>query len=200
MSIRYPQGRQLFAAGLLAFFTTVALAQTDGGDTVDSRLKAQVLALGFKDGELPQLKPAFGNYVDAVEVGNMLYLSSAAPQAPDGTFVKGRVPDQVSPEQAMIAAKLACLRQISRMKFVLGNLNRVKQVVYVRGKILSAPGYTEQTKITDACSALYVAVFGEKGKHARTTDGTFAAPFGVTVEVETTVELYPQTDVVTEKK
>lgn len=199
MSPHFSKGKSIATACALSLLATAALAQPNGGN-IDARLKEEVIALGFKDGELPQLKPAFGNYVDAVQVGNMLYLSSAAPQAPDGTFVKGRVPDEVSPEKAMVAAKLACLRQIVRMKYVLGDLNRVKQIVYVRGKILSATGYTDQTRITDACSALYVAVFGDAGKHARTTDGTVAAPFGVTAEFETTVELKTQTDVVSEKK
>lgn len=169
-----------------------AIAQqtpADSADSVEARLKPELTALGFADGKLPELKPAFGNYVDAVQVGNMLYLSSAAPQRPDGQFVKGRVPDQVNAADAAIAAKLACVRQLARMKLVLGDLSKVKRVVYVRSKILSQPDFVDQTKITDACSALYVTAFGEQGRHARTTEGIVAGPFGVTVEVETFVEL-----------
>ncbi|MBB1601025.1 hypothetical protein A9977_13335 [Variovorax sp. UMC13] len=159
--------------------------------TIESRLKTELLALGFADGQLPVLKPAFGNYVDAVKVGNMLYLSSAAPQRPDGQFVKGRVPDQVGVADAMVAAKLACVRQIARLKLVLGDLNQVQRIVYVRGKVYSQPDFTDQTKVTDACSALYVSVFGDAGRHARTTEGIVAGPFGVAVEMETFVELKP---------
>lgn len=186
----------LFAA--LVALATAAAAQPAG--TIESRLKSELTALGFADGALPALKPAFGNYVDAVQVGDMLYLSSAAPQRPDGQFVKGRVPDQVKVEDAMIAAKLACVRQIARMKLVLGDLDRVKRIVFVKGKILSQPDFVDQTKITDACSSLFATVFGEAGKHARTTEGIVAAPFGVTVEVETVVELKPGTTLVGEKK
>ena len=166
-----------------------AIAQQTPADSVEARIKSELAALGFADGKLPELKPAFGNYVDAVQVGNMLYLSSAAPQRPDGQFVKGRVPDQVSAADAATAAKLACVRQLARMKLVLGDLNKVKRVVYVRSKILSQPDFVDQTKITDACSALYVTAFGDQGRHARTTEGIAAGPFGVTVEVETFVEL-----------
>lgn len=166
-----------------------ALAQQPTVETVEARLKPELQALGFANGQLPELKPAFGNYVDAVQVGNMLYLSSAAPQRPDGQFVKGRVPDQVNAADAAVAAKLACVRQLARMKLVLGDLSRVKRVVYVRSKVLSQPDFVDQTKITDACSALYVAAFGDQGRHARTTEGIVAAPFGVTVEIETFVEL-----------
>jgi len=185
--------RSLTAVLLLAVSAVQGFAQQQQQPpgTVESRLKTELLALGFADGQLPVLKPAFGNYVDAVKVGDMLYLSSAAPQRPDGQFVKGRVPDQVSVDQAMVAAKLACVRQIARLKLVLGDLDQVKRIVYVRGKVYSQPDFTDQTKVTDACSALYVAVFGEAGRHARTTEGIVAGPFGVAVEMETFVELKP---------
>ncbi len=184
ISLRIP------AVAALCFLTMGALGSTASAqETLESRLSAALRPLGFADGNLPALKPAFGNYVDAVQVGSTLYLSSAAPQRPDGQFVKGRVPDQVSVEDAQTAAKLACVRQLARLKLVLGDLNRVKRIVYVRGKVLAQPDFTDHTKITDACSSLFVSVFGDDGKHARTTEGIVSAPFGVTVEVETIVEL-----------
>jgi enamine deaminase RidA (YjgF/YER057c/UK114 family) len=172
-------------AALLALATFGAGAQ----GAIDQRLEKALRDLGFADGKLPALKPAFGNYVDSVQVGNLLFLSSAAPQKPDGQFFKGRVPDQVSVDQAVVAAKLACVRQVNRLKLVLGDLNRVKRIVFVKGKVLAQADFTDHTKIIDGCSAFLVEVFGEAGKHARTTDGIISAPFGVTVEVETIVEL-----------
>jgi enamine deaminase RidA (YjgF/YER057c/UK114 family) len=156
---------------------------------VDQRLAKALRELGFPEGKLPPLKPAFGSYVDAVQVGNLLFLSSAAPQRPDGQFVRGRVPDQVKVEDAAVAAKLACVRQVNRMKLVLGDLNKVKRIVNVRGKTLAQEGFTDHTKITDACSAFFVEVFGEAGKHTRTSEGLSSAPFGVTFEVDVLVEL-----------
>lgn len=196
MPPRFKPIRSLTAALLLAACAVSGFAQplppaAQPASTIESRLKTELLALGFADGQLPVLKPAFGNYVDAVKVGNMLYLSSAAPQRPDGQFVKGRVPDQVGVADAMVAAKLACVRQIARLKLVLGDLNQVQRIVYVRGKVYSQPDFTDQTKVTDACSALYVSVFGDAGRHARTTEGIVAGPFGVAVEMETFVELKP---------
>jgi len=188
MLVRSVFHRLCFAV-MVGALSTSAMAQKLVSETVEERLKPELLALGFVNGQLPELKPAFGNYADAVQVGNMLFLSSAAPQRPDGQFVKGRVPDQVNVADASIAAKLACVRQLARMKLVLGDLERVKRVVYVRSKILSQLDFAEQTKITDACSSLYVTAFGEQGRHARTTEGIVAGPFGVTVEVETFVEV-----------
>ena len=60
--------------------------------SIDQRLEKALLELGFKDGKLPALKPVVGNYVDHVQVGSLLFLSSAAGQRPDGQFARGRVP------------------------------------------------------------------------------------------------------------
>lgn len=185
MSIR-SNVRLLAAALAVAAVAPVALAQQGAAE---ERLKPELLALGFPEGKLPELKPAFGNYVDSVPVGSLLFLSSAAPQRPDGQFVKGRVPDEVSPADAAVAAKLACVRQLARIKLVVGDLDRVKRVVYVKSKVMSQPGFADQTKIADACSSIYVTAFGDTGRHARTTDGVAVNPFNVTVEVETFVEL-----------
>jgi enamine deaminase RidA (YjgF/YER057c/UK114 family) len=177
---------RLVLGALLAMASFGIAAQTAA---IEQRLEKALRDLGFADGKLPALKPAFGNYVDSVRVGNLLFLSSAAPQKPDGQFFKGRVPDQVSVDQAVVAAKLACVRQVNRMKLVLGDLGKVKRIVFVKGKVLAQADFADHTKIIDGCSAFLVEVFGDAGKHARTTDGIISAPFGVTVEVETIIEV-----------
>lgn len=178
----------LLRAAALALLMCTAFSAT-AQSALDQRLEKALKNLGFADGKMPELKPAFGNYVDSVQVGNLVFLSSAAPQRPDGQFVKGRVPDQVTVDQAIVAAKLACVRQVNRMKLVLGDLNRVKRIVFVKGKVLAQADFTDHTKITDGCSSFLVEVFGDAGKHARTTEGIISAPFGVTVEVETIIEV-----------
>lgn len=160
------------------------------GAAVEARLEKALRGLGFADGKLPALKPVVGNYIDAVQVGNMLYLSSAAGQRPDGQFARGRVPDQANLEAAITAAKLACVRQVNRMKLALGDLGRVKRIVSVKGKIWTQEGFTDSTKITDGCSAFFVEVFGDAGRHVRTTEGMASLPFGVTLEVDVTAEVY----------
>ena len=184
------------AVGLVALFAIVLGAcaavspSPQESAAIETRLATALRALGFADGKLPPLKPAFGNYVDAVQSGNMLYLSSAAGQRPDGQFARGRVPDQASVEAAIVAAKLACVRQVNRIKLAVGDLARVKRIVSVRGKIWTQEGFTDTTKITDGCSAFIVEVFGEAGKHTRTTEGMTSLPFGVTLEVDVLVELH----------
>lgn len=182
--------RKAVAAVLGAMLLAVVHSANAQTAAIEERLEKALRGLGFADGKLPVLKPAFGSYVDAVQVGNLLFLSSAAPQRPDGQFVKGRVPDQVSLEQAVIAAKLACVRQVNRMKLAIGDLGKVKRIINVRGKTLAQENFMDHTKVTDGCSAFFVEVFGDAGKHTRTSEGLGSAPFGVTFEVDVLVELH----------
>ena len=121
---------------------------------IEQRLEKALRDLGFADGKLPALKPAFGNYVDSVRVGNLLFLSSAAPQKPDGQFFKGPTcPTRSAWTRRWWRRKLACVRQVNRMKLVLGDLGRVKRIVFVKGKVLAQADFADHTKIIDGCSA-----------------------------------------------
>ena len=156
---------------------------------VEGRLRPLLEKLGYPDGQLPVPKPAMGNYVDAVQVGKLLFLSSAGPQTPAGDFMKGRVPDQVSVADAEIALQLSCVRQLARIKQVIGDLDQIKRIVFLRGKVQTVSGFGDLTKVVDACSSLLVTAFGDAGKHTRTSEGYAALPFNLVSEVEITVEL-----------
>lgn len=178
--------RIIFTSLLVIYTISIASAGNSG---INDRLKVELLALGFPNGELPVLTPAFGNYVDVVEVKKFLYLSSAAPQTPASTYVKGRVPNEVSFDQAINASKLACVRQINRLKTYLGDLNKVKKIIFVKGKIVTQQDFINHTAIVDGCSGLLVNVFGaDIGKHARATDGVYSLPLNVTLEIELIAE------------
>ncbi|CAF2677898.1 unnamed protein product [Rotaria sp. Silwood2] len=180
---------QLYNVALLLVISIASVVSVhDSG--IEERLHAELLALGFPNGELPNLAPAFGNYVDVVQVDKLLFLSSAAPQTPAGTFVTGRVPNEISIDDAIRAAKFSCVRQVNRIKNYLGNLNRVKKIVFINGKIQTQPDFVNHTLIVDGCSAFLVNVFSDEvGKHARTSGGLQSLPFNVTVEIETIVEV-----------
>lgn len=156
---------------------------------VEDRLKPILEKLGYAEGKLPVPKPAMGSYVDAIQVGKILYLSSAGPQTPAGEFVKGRVPDQVNMEAAETAVQLACVRQLARMKVALGDLEQVKRIVFLRVKVRTVEAFNDLTKLSDGCSSMLVTAFGDAGKHTRTGEGYVALPFGLTAEIEMTVEL-----------
>lgn len=170
---------------LLVLIAQTIDAEGGGRNDINERLEAELLQLGFPNGTLPVLIPALGNYLDVVEVDGLLFLSSAAPQTPAGTFVKGRIPNEISVADATTAAKLACVRQVNRLKTYLGNLNAVKKIVMIKGKLLAQSDFTGHTSVVDGCSSFLVNVFGEDiGKHARTVDGLASTVFNVTLEVE----------------
>lgn len=175
----------VLAAAMLA--AGAASAQTPS--TVESRLQAELAAMGYPEGKLPSLAPDSGPWLHGVVVGNLLFLSSAAPQDANGQWVKGSIPDKNSAQDAPMLARRACVRQIARMKHVLGDLNRVKQIAYVRFNISVQPGFSDLTRIAEGCSTLYTAVFGEAGKHPRVLEGVTSNPSNTAMEVETLVEV-----------
>lgn len=181
-----------FVVSMIAGVVQPASAQSAQSAAIEARLEKALRELGFADGKLPVLKPVFGaGYVHSTRVGNMLYLTTGAPQRPDGTFVKGRVPDQISLADAIIAAKFACVRQVNRIKLAVGDLAKVKRIVYLRGLVLAKEGFQEHSKITDGCTAFLIEVFGDAGIHSRSTEGMVSMPFDVTFEADILVELHP---------
>lgn len=183
----YSKFRSAFVQAAVMLAAGAASAQTPS--TVESRLKTELMAMGYPEGKLPTLAPDSGPWLHGVVVGNLLFLSSAAPQDANGQWVKGSIPDKIQAKDAPMLARRACVRQIARMKHVLGDLDRVKRIAYVRFNIAVQPGFSDLTPIAEGCSTLYTAVFGEAGKHPRVLEGVSANPSNTALEVETLVEV-----------
>ena len=139
--------------------------------------------------ELPAVPGAAGNYVDAVQVGNLLFCSGKGPRGADGKPAVGKVGRDVTAEEAYRHARDVGLILIAVWKKTLGDLDRVKRVVKVLGLVNGAPEFGEQPKVINGCSDLFVEVFGERGRHARSAIGAGSLPFGITVEIEVIVEV-----------
>ena len=150
--------------------------------SVEQRLKD----LGL---ELPAVSAPVANYVNAVRTGNLLYLSGKVPVTADGTMHKGKVGAGVTTEEAAQHARLVGLHLIAVLKAELGSLDKVRRVVKLLGMVNATPEYGDQPKVINGCSDLFVEVFGEKGRHARSAVGVGSLPNGVTVEVEAIVEV-----------
>jgi enamine deaminase RidA (YjgF/YER057c/UK114 family) len=136
----------------------------------------------------PPTKP-IANYVKAVRVGNLLFLSGHGPTKADGSNITGKVGKDLTLEQGYEAAKVTAAGLISTLKAELGDLNKVKRIVKVNGWVNCYPDFADQPKVINGCSDLMVAVFGEKGKHARAAMGTVALPSNIAVEIEMVVEV-----------
>lgn len=133
--------------------------------------------------------PPMANYVKAVRTGNLLYLAGHGPTRADNTNITGKVGRDLTLEQGAQAARQTGIAILSTLKGELGDLNRVKRIVKVLGMVNCTENFTDQPKVINGFSDLMVAVFGEKGKHARSAVGMYALPSNIAVEIEIIVEV-----------
>jgi enamine deaminase RidA (YjgF/YER057c/UK114 family) len=133
--------------------------------------------------------PPVATYVNAVRVGNLLFLSGKGPTKPDGTNITGKIGKDLTIEQGYEAARLTAINHLAVLKAELGSLNKVKRIVKVLGMVNCTDDFKDQPKVINGYSDLMVEIFGDKGKHARSAVGMNALPVGIAVEVEVIVEV-----------
>ena len=133
--------------------------------------------------------PPVANYVKAVRVGNMVYLSGHGPDKPGGGYITGKVGGDLTLEQGNEAARLTGISLLSTLKAEIGDLNKVKRIVKVLGMVNATPAFDQHPKVINGFSDLMVQVFGENGKHARSAVGMASLPTNIAVEIEMIVEL-----------
>lgn len=138
---------------------------------------------------LPEASAPVANYVNAVRSGNLLFLAGKGPGLPDGSFITGKVGQDLTIEEGKEAARMVAINQLAVLKAELGDLNKVKRVVKVLGMVNCNSDFTQQPQVINGFSDLMVEVFGEKGKHARSAVGMNALPMNIAVEVELIVEI-----------
>ena len=148
--------------------------------------EAKLKELGI---ELPAVPAPYANYVNAVRVGNLLFLAGKGPNLPDGKYVTGTVGEDLTIEQGYEAARLTGLVQLAVLKNELGDLKKVKRIVKVLGMVNASTDFTDHSKVINGFSDLMVAVFGEKGRHARSSVGMCSLPLNIAVEIELVVEV-----------
>jgi len=140
---------------------------------------------------IPQAATPLGAYVLAVQSGALLFTAGQGP-VQDGVLVfKGKVGRDLTLEQGYEAAKLSTVNCLAAAKSFLGTLDRIECVVKVNGYVNSAPGFTDQAKVMNGASDLLVRIFGEQGRHARTSVGVSELPLNIAVEVELVLSCKP---------
>ncbi len=157
-------------------------------------LQAQGYEKKLKDMGITLYTPTepVANYVKAVREGNLVFLSGHGPQKPDGTSVKGRLGEDMIIAEGVEAARYAAISLLSSLKAEIGDLNKVKRIIKVRGMVNATPDFKDHPKVINGCSDLLVAVFGDKGKHTRAAVGMGSLPFNIAVEIEMIVALKEQ--------
>ena len=144
------------------------------------QIDARLAELGVT---LPDAPVPAANYVPTVRTGNLVFVSGQISMGPNG-MIKGVLGADMDVEAGAAAAKVCAMNMLAQLKAALGgDLDRVVRVVKLLGFVNSAPGFGDQPKVVNGASDFLVAVFGDKGRHARSAVGA-ALPFGVAVEVE----------------
>ena len=150
--------------------------------TIDDRLAE----LGIL---LPEPFPPAGNYVPAVRMGDLLFLSGTGPIRADGTIITGKVGRDLDIVQAKEAARVTGLQILATLRAELGDLGRVRRLVKTFGMVNCAPGFNRTPEVIDGCSSLLVDVFGDAGRGARSAVGMAELPFDIAVEIEVVFEV-----------
>ena len=139
--------------------------------------------------ELPTRSAPAGAYVPAVRTGDLVFLSGAGPTRADGSNVTGKVGSDLDIDAAKAAARLVGLQLLASLRDELGSLDRVVRVVKVLGMVNCAPGFNRTPAVIDGCSELFIEVFGEAGRGARSAVGMAELPFDIAVEIEGVFEV-----------
>jgi enamine deaminase RidA (YjgF/YER057c/UK114 family) len=148
---------------------------------IDDRLRELGLSV-------PPPRAPMANYVPARRVGNLVYtagqVSGTAQQE-----IKGKLGAELSVDQGREAARVCALNCLAALLTVIDSLDSVKQLVRVGAFINSAAGFNQQPAVANGASDLFVEVFGDAGRHARTAVGVNELPAGFSVEVELIAEV-----------
>jgi enamine deaminase RidA (YjgF/YER057c/UK114 family)/quercetin dioxygenase-like cupin family protein len=175
------------ALNIVGIFATAALAEAQVVTSPEARLKEAGI-------ELPPTPRAVANYVGAVRSGNLVFLAGQGPIAQGNPLMTGKVGAEISEQEGYRAARLSTLNLLSALRAEVGSLDRVRRIVKVTGWVNSAPGFTRQSFVMNGASDLLVQIFGDAGKHARTSVAANELPLNIPVEIEMVVEVSSDTD------
>ena len=137
---------------------------------------------------LPTVPVPIAAYVNCVRSGNLLFLSGGLPIDGD-TKVIGKVPTDVSIDEAREGARMIVLNRLAVIQDEIGSLDKVKQIVALTAFVNSEPDFYGHPQVVNGASELLVEIFGDKGKHSRTALGAAALPLNVAVEINFIVEV-----------
>jgi enamine deaminase RidA (YjgF/YER057c/UK114 family) len=140
---------------------------------------------------LPALAKPVANYVPSRIVGNVLYLSGQGPRDENGNMLAGKLGAEISIEEGYRRARLVGLGLLAAMRDALGSLDRVDYIVKLLGMVNATPNFNDPPKVINGCSDLFVDVFGEAGRHARSAVGHVTLPNQISVEIEAIVAIKP---------
>jgi len=141
--------------------------------------------------KLPEAAKTVFEYIPVTVWQSVAYISGQLPKVNNNVLVKGKVPNEVTLEQAQESARICVLQGLACLKQAIGDLNKVERILKVTGFVNSSVGFDRQPKVINAASNLLREIFGEKGRHARSAIGVAELPRRSPVEIEFIVALKP---------
>jgi enamine deaminase RidA (YjgF/YER057c/UK114 family) len=148
--------------------------------------EAKLRALGFI---LPRPPQPVGSYLLAQQVGTLLFLSGTTCYTDGGLLYKGRLGEELTVEQGQAAARQTMLNLLAVIKSTLGDLDRVERVIKLNGYVNSALNFDRQPEVINGASELLEQIYGESGRHARTSIGVSDLPGHIPVEIELVIQV-----------
>jgi len=149
------------------------------------RIEQELAKMGFM---LPTPKPVAA-YIPAVRVGELVFTAGQGPTVDGKPMFTGKLGRELTEEQGYKAAQLCIVNCLACVKSVIGDLDKIEQVVKLLGFVASVDGFTRQPWVMNGASELLIKLFGDKGKHARSAIGTNQLPLDIPVEVEMIVRV-----------
>ncbi len=150
------------------------------------KVEAKLKGMGIKLERPPS--PDF-SFVGCRQVGNLVWVSGHGPRRPDGTWVSGRLGESISVPDAQAAARLVAINMLQTLKAHIGDLDRVKQVVKLLCLVNSTPDFRQQPLVANGASDFLYEVFGEAGRHTRSSVGITSVFENIPIEIEMIVEV-----------
>ena len=139
--------------------------------------------------ELPAPPEPFGIYAEAVQTGNLLFLTGMLPTEGRGAKFIGRIGAELDIESGRKAARLAALNGLAVARQYLGSLDKVRRIVRLGVAVATSGDVREQPRVADGASELLQEVFGEGKKPSRLVYGVASLPLGTPVELEVILEV-----------
>jgi enamine deaminase RidA (YjgF/YER057c/UK114 family) len=138
---------------------------------------------------IPDMSKVVASYIPAKQSGKLVFTSGQLPFVNGELISTGLLGKDVEIHEAKEAAKICTLNALAAIKGVIGDLDRIKQIIRVVGYVASVPTFTQQPSVVNGASELLLEIFGENGKHARSAVGMAVLPLNASVEIEIIVEV-----------
>ncbi len=136
---------------------------------------------------------AIGSYIPIIKVENLIFISGQIPiniESPNNELkYKGKVGQDISIEDAQEAGKICCLNALFHLKNLIGELDKIKQIIKITGYVNSKDNFIEHPKVINGASDLLINIFGEKGKHTRVAIGVNSLPLDSPVEIDFLIQI-----------